>query len=367
MASAQTAPAVSTAIVRGVVASATGEPLQYAVVSIPSLDLQLFTNNAGRFVFTGVQAGTYRLSVRQLGYTAVLLDVTLSAGETRDVAVRMNRIVTTLATMTVLADVPCRKPGRPSALDSPELAEVFEQLEQNAVRMKLLSVVYPYDAVTERIRFFRHGDGLETVESRDSLRSPNQQAARYRPGNVVVERRAPPTLKSLARRGMPRESYLQIPTLLDFADARFQDNHCFYLRGLEQVATGLEVRVDFKPAEKLKTPDVSGTVYLEPKTYTLLRADIELTKIPKNLNGLARVQALTYFDELLPGLPMVGEIVATSDLQPATRMAPTQSVERLITLRVLFHKEIPEALRRDTSGTILVPKAKADSTSFAHN
>lgn len=335
------------AIVRGVVASATGEALQYAVVSIPALELQQFTNSAGRFTFASVRPGTYRVTIRQLGYTAVAIDVTVAANENRELSVKMERIVTRLATMQVSADPACRKPGPPSTSGNAELAEVFEQLEQNAVRMRLLSSVYPYDAVTERIRFLRHGDGLETIQVHDSVRTPNQQAARYRPGAVVFEE------KSVAVKGQgapQNERFMRIPTLLDFADSVFQANHCFYLRGIETSADGdKEVRVDFKPAESLKSPDVSGSVFLVPETYRLLRADIELTKIPKYLTGLLRVNALTFFGELVTGLPMIDEIVATSSLHAMTRMAPAQSIERLITLKVQFRKDVPDSFRSDTS------------------
>lgn len=338
------------AIVRGVVTSQTGEALQYAVVSIPALELQQFTNRAGRFTFASVRPGTHRMTIRQLGYTAVTMDVTVANGENRELTVKMERIVTRLATMQVSADPACKKPGPPSASGNGELAEVFEQLEQNAVRMRLLSTVYPYDALTERLQYLRHGDGLETIQKHDSVRTPYQQGARYRPGGVVYEDKELTRKAPGAQPQAERKRFMQIPTLLDFADSVFQANHCFYLRGLETSDKGdTEVRIDFKPAEQLKTPDVAGSVFLAPESYRLLRADIELTKIPNNLTGLLRVNALTYFSDLVAGLPMIDEIVATSSLKAMTRMAPAESVERLITLKVLFRKEAPDSFRSDTT------------------
>ncbi|MEO7999504.1 MAG: carboxypeptidase-like regulatory domain-containing protein, partial [Gemmatimonadaceae bacterium] len=296
--SAQSVSPGQSAVLRGTVTNATGEPLQYAVVSIPSLDRQQFANSQGKFYFTGLEPGKYQLSIRQLGFTAVSVEITLAAGQSQDVPVRMQRIVTTLTSMKVLADWPCDKPGRPSGVGRVDLVEVFEQLEQNAVRMRLLSTEYPFDVITERIRVLRHADGLETIESHDSVRAPNQQKARYRPGEVV---------HVIDENVRPRQKYMQLPTLLDFADPLFQANHCFLLRGVEQTATGKEIRVDFKPAAKLKTPDVAGSVFLDAESYKLLRSDIEMTKIPNDLPGLMRVQALTYFDDIVPGLPTIGE------------------------------------------------------------
>lgn len=341
-----TADATQAATLRGTV-STTGQPMQYALVSIPALDRQQFANSQGKFYFSAVRPGTYRLIVRQLGYTAVTMDVTVAAGQDLDIAISLQRIVTKLASMQVLADWSCESPGRPTGASRPELQEVFEQLEQNAVRMRLMSTTYPFDVITERLRIVRYREGTESIEGRDTVRAPNQQAARYRPGEVVQTREIK-TNKT--------EKHLVLPTLLDFADSLFQANHCFLLRGIDETANGKEIRLDFKPYEKLKTPDVAGSVYLEADTYKLLRSDIEMTKIPKDLPSLARVTALTYFDDLVPGLPVTGEVVAVSVLKPnSIRLLGTlmtgiasQSVERLITLKVLFHNERPDGIARDS-------------------
>lgn len=334
-----TTEATQGAVLRGTVTSReTGQPLQFALVSIPSLDRQQFANSQGKFYFAGVRPGTYRLTVRQLGYTASALDLTVVGGQDQDVVIGLQRIVTKLASRQVLADWTCDNPGRPNAAGRPELREVFEQLEQNAVRMRLMSTAYPFDVITERVRILRYRTGPESIEGRDTVRSVNQQTARYRPGEVVQTRE----LK--AKRP---EKHLVLPTLLDFADSLFQANHCFLLRGVDETATGKEIRVDFKPYEKLTSPDVAGSVFLESETYKLLRSDIQMTKIPREFSGLARVTALTYFDDLVVGLPVAGEVVAISDLKPNFTSLfglASQSVERLITLKVLFHNERPDSV-----------------------
>ncbi|MEO7362252.1 MAG: carboxypeptidase-like regulatory domain-containing protein [Gemmatimonadaceae bacterium] len=320
------------ATLRGTVTAPTGQPLAFAVVTIPALDLQQFTNNQGKFFFSNIRPGTYQLSVRQLGYSVVNVEVNVGAGEIAEVPVKMARIVTTLAAMKVAAEWACDQPGRPARAGKEPLVEVFEQLEQNAVRLRLLSTQYPFDVITERRRTMQHRDGLETLETLDSIRSRSSVKARYEPGKVVQE---------LQEYGKRREKVLQVPTLLDFADAKFQDNHCFLLAGIEENEGRKEIRVDFKPASKLKTPDVGGSVFLQPETFKLLRSEIELTRIPRDLQGLLRVHATTFFDEIVPGLPNVGEIIATSDFNPSSRSAPARAVERLLTLRVIFLKQVP--------------------------
>jgi len=330
---------------RGTVTAAPGQPLAFAVVTIPALELQQFTNNLGKFFFANIRPGMYRLSVRQLGYSAVNVEVKVGANEIAEVPVKMARIVTTLAAMKVAAEWACDKPGRPARDGKEPLVEVFEQLEQNAVRLRLLSTQYPFDVITERRRMLQHLDGLETLEALDSSRASSTVKARYEPGEVVHE---------VQEAGKKREKMLQVPTLLDFADATFQDNHCFLLAGIEENEGRKEIRVDFKPSSKLKSPDVGGSVFLQSETFKLLRTEIELTRIPSDLQGLLRVHATTFFDEIVPGLPNIGEVIATSDLKAATRLSPSRAVERLLTLRVLFLKQVPDGDSTDVQASRLL-------------
>ncbi|MEP6832819.1 MAG: carboxypeptidase-like regulatory domain-containing protein [Gemmatimonas sp.] len=317
---------------RGSVTSATGQVLGYAVVSLTALETQQFANEQGKFFFANVRPGTYRLTVRQLGYTAANVEVHVVAGQIQDVAVKMDHIVNTLTAMKVKGQWACANPGRPLRTGPDPLVEVFEQLEQNAVRLRLLSTQYPFDMITERRRMMQHADGLETLDNLDSVRTSSSTKARYEPGKVVHD---PEGVTKT------REKLLQIPTLLDFADPQFQSNHCFVLAGVEENDGVKEIRVEFKPADKLKTPDVGGSVFLQAETFKLTRSEIDLTKIPSNLPGLMRVRATTYFDEVFPGLPIIGEVVATSDLKVSSPLAPARAVERIRTLRLVFLKSAP--------------------------
>lgn len=101
------------------------------------------------------------------------------------------------------------------------------------------------------------------------------------------------------------------------------------------------MRIDFQPWSKLKTPDVSGSVFLQPITYKLLRSEIHLTKIPAQLTGVVGVEATTYFDDIAPGMPTVGEVIGTTDLAPQGGMYPVRGVERLTTIKVVFQKQSP--------------------------
>jgi len=74
-------------IVSGSVSNAgTGDRLEGARVSLPKLGLMVLTDNTGRFVLTGVPAGTHELQATYIGLDATTLTVTVAAGQraTRD-------------------------------------------------------------------------------------------------------------------------------------------------------------------------------------------------------------------------------------------------------------------------------------------
>lgn len=334
-ASAQEASASSqTAVIRGSVTGATGGPLMYAIVSIPSVNLQQFSNAEGKFFFVSLKPGKYTISIRQLGYVPVTREVVLAAGANESIVVPMVRLATKLANMSVTGQWACNRPGRPMADSLRPLIEVFEQIEQNALRLKLLSRDYPFDFMSERKVVMLRADGSEYIDRLDSLRTESSTAAVYKPGNVVQRVRNPRISRT--------EYFLQVPTLLDFADAIFQRNHCFLLRGVATNGEQSEIRVDFLPSSKINQPDVGGSVFLEAGTFRLMRTEIYLTKIPAGMEGLQEVRATTHFQDVVKGLPTISEIIARSDFTAVRGQLPYQhSIEHQKTLEVRFHKSKP--------------------------
>ncbi|MBC8085940.1 MAG: carboxypeptidase regulatory-like domain-containing protein [Phycisphaerae bacterium] len=329
--------ASQTAVLRGAVTNATGQPLAYAIVSIPALGLQQFSNNEGKFFFVRLTPGKYVVSVRQLGYAPQFKDIVLAPGANETIDVRMERIVTKLATMSVTGQWACNKPGRPMADSLRPLIEVFEQLEQNALRLKLLSEEYPFDFLAERKVVMLRADGSEFVDRFDTLRTLGSTSARYKPGSVVQRIRNPRIARA--------EYFLQVPTLLDFADPLFQNNHCFLLRGVATNGAKSEIRVDFLPSSKINSPDVGGSVFLEAGSFRLLRAEIYLTKIPASMEGLQGVRATTQFEDIVKGLPTIAEIIGRSDFTAVRGTLPYQhSIEHQKTLQVRFLKAKPAEL-----------------------
>lgn len=177
------------------------------------LEIRQFSNAQGKFYFVNVPAGKHQLTVRQLGYAQQGREVTVAVGETMDIDFQLERIATKLVPMQVSAKWKCDSPGRPAAAGNVPLAQVFEQLEQNAVRLSLLAEQYPYDAVVNRLRLLTYANGVEAVDLHDSVQTPSSSTSQYRPGTVIV-----PSRES----GRRRERMLYVPTLLDFASTIFQ-------------------------------------------------------------------------------------------------------------------------------------------------
>ena len=123
--------------------------LSCALVAIPTLRLERFATELGQFTFLQIPADTYRMRVRQLGYQPVETDVVVKGGITSEGVVRMTRIAQTLDALQVESDWRCERPGRPGSTNTKTVA-MFEQMEPNAQRMRLLREQYPFTVYVDR-------------------------------------------------------------------------------------------------------------------------------------------------------------------------------------------------------------------------
>lgn len=322
--------AADTGIIRVTVLGAeSGAPLPYALVAIPELGLERFANEQGRFAFSRLPEGIYTIRARALGYSPVSREISVQAGEPRELSIRLTRIVTHLSAVRVSANWECREPGRPTP-DATATLEVFEQLEQNAQRLLALSEQFPHQIDTERRFSMRRIDGRDSVERADTIQVASALRRRYRPGAVVV------------RSG--EGAVLQLPTLLDFADPLFQRNHCFVLRGIDESTGAPLLRLDFKAWSKLRTPDIDGSVYLDTASYSLRRSEVQLTNVTRSFRALRSVTVTTRFIDLRPGLPIAGPINAVNVFQRRSSSKFVAAVEDQIPLRVFFLRTRPDSI-----------------------
>jgi len=308
-------------------------PLSYSVVSAASLGRERFSDAQGVFVLGSLPAGALQLRVRHLGYSPVDLTVTVRAGHADTVRVSLAHIAVRLTAVDVRAYPECKNPGPPKAAADSAFATVFDQLKQNAEQYRLLTDTYPFIYAAERTLSSTLVNGDSRTERIDTLVVSSTRWT-YKPGTLVVR----------TRRGLSSTTSMNIPTLVNFAEKAFLENHCFYNGGLETV-DGVELlRVDFNAAAKIKDPDVDGSMYLDPVTFQIRRSVLRLSKIPSGLRGLAETEAVSLFGEVLPSIPVIADITSVNRFQtdpkkPATAEASANERQRLISVR--FTKGMP--------------------------
>jgi hypothetical protein len=293
-------------LVGKIVSLDTGEPLPYSIVSITALSRALFTSDSGAFVVRDLPAGALQLSVRRLGYTPTDLTVKIRAGATDTLLIQLPRIAVLLRAVTVRSYPPCTTPGAPSAQDDSILAAVFSQLRMNAEQYRLLSEQYPftYELETTYSRKLRRDSSIVLdFTERDRVESKSRE--RYRPGGLIVRRR--------------KEYFFNIPTLIDFADSSFLASHCFHYGGIEALEDTDAVRVDLVVADRLRDPDVNGSIYLDTRSFQILRTVLRLSKPVPQLGSVSEFEAITDFREVLPSIPVLSHVWSTTTIDPKAK------------------------------------------------
>lgn len=88
-ASAIAAAAVQTGSISGTLTDQVGAVLRGAQVSIPSKNLTVYTDQQGRFFFSGLQPGTYTISVSYIGFKKQTKTVSVSVGSSTSVNMQL--------------------------------------------------------------------------------------------------------------------------------------------------------------------------------------------------------------------------------------------------------------------------------------
>jgi hypothetical protein len=269
----------------------TSAGVPYATVTLnPPSGTSRFADSSGAFSFVHLAPGTYRLRARQIGFTPFDTTVqVLPAPAVTNVTLRLRHVVR-LAQVTVRAKAPreCTNPGVPDSTVDPALALMFSQMRENIVRMRILMTDYPY-------RYRRIDDYIEReaghedrrVET-DTLEGDSWEEERYAPGEVQTS-------------GYKHDQPMQFMHLVQFQDLTersFEDNHCFHLVDDQ---SGL-ARIDFRPRASLETPDIEGSVYLDPEKMIVRHATFHLTRPRPPIHDWGYSST---FNEVVPLVPVV--------------------------------------------------------------
>jgi carboxypeptidase family protein len=279
--------------IHGVVVDAeTGRALPYSAVTMVASGLERFSDDSGRFVLAGLKPDRVVLRVRHIGYAPKETDVAVGQGQSVDLKVELRRIAITLAGIRVEAAKECVEPGPPRPEVDSALVVVFQQLEQNAQQYRLITTKYPFESTVHQYYSYNTTAGIAPIrEALSIVRSDGRE--HYAPGDVVVQH------------GLARA--VAIPSLAVFTDRAFIEAHCFRTGGLEEVEGQRLFRIDFQAAEKIDSPDLDGSIYLDPANFVIRRSVIRVSKLSRGLNEFDSITVTSQFEEIFPGVPIVAE------------------------------------------------------------
>lgn len=270
-----------------------GVPLPYASITINGRNPQ-FTDSAGQFHIEGIAAGEVTIRARHIGFAPAEEVVRISRGDTERVTLQMTRLAIHLPPVYAVSRV-CTDPGAPGKQSDPGLVQLYQQLRENADHFRLLIQTNPYVYQSERQFVTTFNDSVIERTPIETLVGTSVHAWRYEPGKMIAEDKATTVTN------------MHLPGLGDFADDNFAKAHCFDYGGVVELDSTSLIRIDFTPDQKIKAPDVEGSIYLDPKSYQIRRAQITLTKVPYALSGeITGHTVTTFFTEVVPGIPIIG-------------------------------------------------------------
>jgi carboxypeptidase family protein len=326
-----TGVALAQSDLRGTVTSAeTGQPIGYTIVTLyPQRDKQ-FTDARGMFEFAGTSAGSYLLSVRQVGYTPVDTQIVTRNDSPTTVRIVLRPLAIELPPVTIAA-LPCTNPGPPDSSDATLLA-VFEQLRENARRYELLAESYPFQytlELSDRTVYQRGDTGKPEVRK---LHFSSRDDRPYQVGRVVEPAWGP--------WGNPANVLvIHSADLQDLGNANFIESHCFRLAGIDTIGGAALVRIDFDPAKRIGTADMAGAAYLDPVTYELRYTETFLTRPERSeLTDVLSMTFRTRFRNVAPGVPLQDSLIAITTYRYGGKRAKINTQR---TLDIRFKRQPP--------------------------
>jgi hypothetical protein len=290
-------------IVGQVVSKEGGRPLGYTTIGVVARDTQFLSGDGGAFVLRTL-SGDVRLRFRRIGFSPRDTIIRVAAGDTARIKIEMSRLVIELPTVVVDGRCEDRSPLEPKP---GFLSELFDQVKQNAERMRLLIQQRPFTIQYTSEAGFRDrnnriiGERQVANESRAPLaKEPYAPRRTVRPGTF---------------NGRAVQS-VYLPELTDLADTAFTNNHCFSFGGRERFETDSVVRVDFVPVPWLaRAVDIEGQIYLRVTDYQLVGIEMRLNRIPRENRSMRAYSSRVRFTEVVSGISVRAEWELTNTMQ----------------------------------------------------
>jgi hypothetical protein len=306
------AVAQNATVIGAVVLKEGGQPLGFATVSVLSQGTQLLTGETGRFMLLNLPPGQVRLRFKRIGFSPKDTTLTVAANDTARVRLEMTRLVIQLPAMLVSGA--CTNEA-PRQAQPQILADLFEQVKQNAEQSRLLASQKPFLLHVYRIQGIQNGTRL--TPTRIDTVTRTVERIPYVPSQVVSR-----------GEGVDADSWvLHLPDLADFADTAFTNHHCFRYAGQTRWESDSVIQVDYEPVPWLaKETDVEGTMYLRVNDYQLVGTITKLNRIPRQFwtSGLAEVTVHARFGQLVAGIPTLDEWLMSRRFRRDTRVETGQ-------------------------------------------
>jgi hypothetical protein len=310
--------------------------VSYTVVGTKPGANERFTGADGQFAFRDLKPGRVVVSARHIGYAPLDTTIDIAAGDSVNLRLELALVTIQLPAVHALAQR-CAHPGDTNAHLSAELEVLFDQVKQNADRNRLLSTSYPFEVVIER-KITKPEPALEArFVAYDTVIRSSDRTWHYQPGNMLGTRQ----IESGALGGTWYT--VTMPELADFADQRFLENHCFDFGGEDVFEGDTLLRMDFVPAPVVHTPDVGGSIFLDPKTYQLRMMQLSLVNLTKQLRDQISGQSIiAKFREPFAGVPVIDKVQSmVIPREDAKGLASEPATEDKRALRVRFLRGRP--------------------------
>src|SRR4051812_13690680 len=180
----------------------TGSPLGYSVVSTALS--ALLTGESGKFLLRDLGPGPVKITVKHIGFSPRDTTITLAGHDTVHLEMGLSQLVIKLPEMLVNGSCTNEMPKEtPPAV----LAELFDQVRQNAERYRLLATAQPFALKVQRIRGYRMPDGRVAGQMTDTVIRDAFPAGPYEPKLVIRKSFLDKSMWSIA-----------VPELPDLAD-----------------------------------------------------------------------------------------------------------------------------------------------------
>ena len=266
-----------------------GQPVANASVLVLPSGAQRLAGEDGSFTLRELPAGETRLRFRRIGFAPKDTSFVVRAGDTIRVSVEMNRLALELPAV-VAGTCTNRTPfeERP-----PVLAALYDQVIQNAERLRLLARQRPF---TIQITNTRGLEGRTAMITDTVMKGPLPDEP-YAPRHIIRDFQG------------RKSGGVMLPELTDIADTAFTNNHCLWYAGQQRFGSDSVVRVDFEPVPWLaREVDFEGSIYVRVDGYALVGMETRLNRMPGEwARTVVGYGTRSHYQELVSGVPVIAD------------------------------------------------------------